>query len=126
MKKITLVLIIAVFVLAPAMAAAVDEKDFEVKTTRDLISLCTAPPDDPLYTPAVNFCHGYLVGAYDYYRVVAAGPEGFQLVCMSEPKPSRNEAFAMFIDWANNHPQYMNEPPVETQFRFLVETWPCD
>jgi hypothetical protein len=23
------------------------------------------------------------------------------------------------------HPQYMNERPVETEFRFLTEKWPC-
>ena len=58
MKHITIVLIMAVFVLAPVTAMAVDEKDFEVKTTRELINLCTAPLEDPLHTPAVNFCHG--------------------------------------------------------------------
>ena len=31
----------------------------------------------------------------------------------------------MFIDWAKAHPQYMDESPVETEFRFLMETWPC-
>ena len=31
----------------------------------------------------------------------------------------------MFIAWVQAHPQYMNEPPVETEFRFLTEKWPC-
>jgi hypothetical protein len=108
------------------MAGAVDETDFEVKTTEDLITLCTASPDDPLHAQAVNFCHGYLVGAYHYYEAVAAGPEGIQLVCPPDPAPSRNETIASFIDWARAHPQYWNEPPVETEFRFLIETWPCN
>lgn len=126
MKHITIVLIMAVFVLAPLTAMAVDEKDFEVKTTRELINLCTAPLEDPLHTPAVNFCHGYLVGAYHFDQARAAVPEGHQLVCMSDPRPTRNETIAMFIDWAKDHPQYMSEPPVETQFRFMMEKWPCN
>jgi hypothetical protein len=32
----------------------------------------------------------------------------------------------MFIEWAKAHPEYLNEPPVETEFRFLIETWPCN
>jgi len=31
----------------------------------------------------------------------------------------------MFLAWAQAHPQYMNERPVETEFRFLTEKWPC-
>ncbi len=126
MKKIMLVLIIAVFILAPAMAVAVDEKDFEAKTTQDIINLCTASPDDPLHAQAVNFCHGYLVGAYDYYKAATAGSTGIKLVCMDEPRPSRDQTIAMFVDWAKDHPQYFDEPPVETEFRFLMETWPCN
>ena len=33
--------------------------------------------------------------------------------------------FQMFIDWATAHPQYMQDNPVETEFRFLMETYPC-
>ncbi len=126
MKNISIVLVLSLFILVPGLAGAVDETDFEMKTTEDLINLCTASPDDPLHAQAVNFCHGYLVGAYHYYQAVAAGPEGIQLVCIPEPEPSRNEAIAMFIDWAAARPQYWDEPPVETEFRFLIETWPCN
>ena len=126
MKQIAIVLMLSVFILVPGMAGAVDETDFKVKTTGALLYLCTTAPDDPLYAQAVNFCHGYLVGAYHYYQAVASGPEGIQLVCMPEPKPSRNETIAMFIAWAKAHPQYWSEPPVESEFRFLMETWPCN
>lgn len=126
MKNIAIVLVLSVFILAPGMAGAADERDFEVNTTGALINLCTTSPDEPLHAQAVNFCHGYLVGAYHYYQAVAAGPEGIQLVCVSEPKPSRNAVIDMFIDWAKARPQYWSEPPVETEFRFLMETWPCN
>jgi hypothetical protein len=47
------------------------------------------------------------------------------MVCLPEPVPSRDKATAMFVEWANAHPQYMGEKPVETMFRFLEATWPC-
>jgi hypothetical protein len=124
-RKTSSLLFVLVFLL-PVIAGAVNEKDFEVQTTENMINLCTASPDDPLYHQAINFCHGYLVGAYHYYEATAKGPAGIQLVCMPDPRPSRNAAIDMFIDWAKAHPQYRGEPPVETEFRFLMEKWPCN
>ena len=121
----TFSLLFVMLFLLPVIAGAVSEKDFEVQTTEHMVNLCTAAPDDPLYHHAINFCHGYLVGAFHYYEVVASGPKGLQLVCAPDPRPSRNAVFGMFIDWAKAHPQYWGEPPVETEFRFLMEKWPC-
>mgnify|MGYP001817368618 FL=1 len=47
------------------------------------------------------------------------------MVCLPDPPPSRNDIFAMFVEWFNAHPQYLKEKAVETEFRFLMETWPC-
>lgn len=124
MKRMTMVAL-AVLLLVPALAGAVTEKDFQVKTTQNLMDMCTASPDDPLYQQAINFCHGYLVGAFAYYEAASGGPDGVRLVCLTEPRPTRNEAIKMFIDWARKHPQYMQEKPVDTEFRFLMEMWPC-
>ena len=44
---------------------------------------------------------------------------------ISAPAPSRNDAIAMFLEWAKVHTQYMGEKPVDTEFRFLIEKWPC-
>ena len=122
-----IVLFLSVLLALPALALAggVSEKDFEIKTTRNLINLCTASPDDPLYQQAINFSHGYLVGAFHYYLAASLGPGGIRLVCLPDPPPSRNETIEMFIDWAKTRPQYMNEKPVETEFRFLMKIWPC-
>jgi hypothetical protein len=108
-----------------ALAGGVTEKDFEVQTTRNLVNLCTASPDDPLYQQAVNFCHGYLVGAYHYYEAEVSGPKATRLICLPDPQPSRNAAVAMFIEWAKSHPQNMSELPVEAEFEFLTDKWPC-
>lgn len=119
------VLLGAFMTIAPLPASAVTEDDFLVRTTGNLINLCTVEEQDELKEEAIHFCHGYLVGAYHYLKASTAGPGAEQVVCLPEPPPSREAAISMFIEWAKAHPQYMNELPVETELRFLTETWPC-
>lgn len=125
MKRSFVKLLLVGILLAPALVSAVTEEDFRARTTRNLLDLCTAPAGDPRREEAIHFCHGYLVGAYHYHVAETSGPGGRPLVCFPNPPPTRNEAIAMFIDWAQAHPQYMDDPPVETEFRFLIEKWPC-
>ena len=125
MKNRWMVTVVVCTLLLPGLAGAVDEKDFLVDTTRNLINLCTAPEDDPLHKEAVNFCVGFLVGAYHYYVASISGPGTTPLVCPPDPPPSREEVGAMFLDWVKKHPQYLDEEAVETWFRFLVEKYPC-
>ena len=125
MRPKTIFMLLAIIILLPGFAGAASEKDFEVQTTENIINLCTASPDDPLYHQAINFCHGFLVGAYRYYEAAGSGPAGLNLVCLPDPHPSRNDAFAMFVEWVQAHPQYLKERAVETEFRFLMEKWPC-
>lgn len=125
MKAKAVLFFLFVLFTLPSWANAVSEKDFEVQSTQELINLCTATLEDPLYHQAINFCHGYLVGAYAYYIAAHPEPETTKLVCFPNPQPSRNEAINKFIEWTKGHPQYLKEKPVETEFRFLTETWPC-
>jgi hypothetical protein len=126
MKSIFICFVLATLIVGPSMAGEVGVEDFQVNTTKDLIDLCTAPPEEPLASPAIHFCHGYLVGAYHYYAASVAGPNGVSLVCPPEPRPSRNDTIARFVAWVKDRPQYWNELPVETEFRFLTEIWPCE
>ena len=105
--------------------ANVTEEDFVARKTQNIINLCTASPQDPHYLQAIHFCEGYLVGAYHYYAASSANDPYSQTVCYPNPKPSRNYAIGLFVTWAKKHPEFMNELPVETEFRFLNETWPC-
>jgi hypothetical protein len=125
MKQKLACLLLAAALLPPGLAGAVTDEDFEVKSTQNLMNLCTASGDDLRQKEAIHFCHGYLVGAYAYYVAENSGPEGKRLVCFTDSPPSRNEALAMFLEWVKTHPQYMGEKPVETEFRFLMEKWPC-
>jgi hypothetical protein len=124
-NKALSLLVLGVLIL-PGWAGAASQEDFQVRTTEQLLNLCTAPPTDPLYPQAVAFCRGFLVGAYKYYEAEHLGPKAVRFVCLPNPPPSRSDAIAMFIEWAKAHPQYWKEAPVETEFRFLMEKWPCN
>ena len=123
-RALALLLLVTVLT-GPGVAGAVTDGDFEVKTTRSLLNLCTVSAQDVRYKEALHFCHGYLVGAFHYYLATLAGPNAKPLVCPPDPPPSRNAVINAFIGWAQAHPEYMIEAPVETEFRFLTETWPC-
>jgi Rap1a immunity proteins len=123
--RVLAALFLAAALAVPGVAFAVTDEDFEVKSTRSLLSLCTASTEDPRYREALHFCHGYLVGAFHYYLASVSGPKAKRLVCPPDPPPTRNATITAFIAWAQAHPQYMGEAPVETEFRFLTETYPC-
>lgn len=113
-------------VLFSALAySTVTEEDFLAKKTQNIINLCTASDQDPHQQAAIHFCHGYLVGAFHYYHAETTGSPEKARVCFPDPRPSRNEAIDMFITWAKQHPEYANEAPVDSEFRFLETTWPC-
>ena len=122
-KWVMWVLLIAF--LVPGWAGAVEEDDFVLDTTGDLIDLCTVAPNDPLHEEAVHFCIGYLLGAYHYHVVANSGPKGNRLVCPPDPPPPRVKVVSMFVNWVKKHPEYLDEEAVETWFRFLIETYPC-
>jgi len=125
MKRKCVIGVLLMVFLVPCLAGAVEEDDFVVDTTEDLIDLCTVAQGDPLREEAVNFCIGYLVGAYHYHVVANSGPKGNRLVCLPDPPPPRARVAHMFVDWVKKHPEYLNEEAVETWFRFLIETYPC-
>lgn len=126
MKRFTVFVLLMSVLIIPVSTDAVEIVDFQVMKTVDLLDLCTASPEDALYEQAINFCHGYLIGAFHYYVASTIGPGDEQSICFPVPKPTRNEAVGMFVDWATENSQFHNELPVETEFRFLNETWPCN
>jgi hypothetical protein len=94
---------------APALAGAVTEKDFEVKTTQNLIDLCTAPVRDPLYNQAITSVT-FPGRAYQYYAAAAAGPrDQARLFPREEPPPATVHRHVRRV--AKAHPQYMGEKP---------------
>lgn len=106
-------------------AQAITPEHFVVHNTQDIIDVCATDATDPLYTAAIHFCHGYLVGTYQYQESLYSGPNIKQVVCFPEPRPTRNEGISKYIQWATVHPEYAKDRAVDTLARFLVETWPC-
>jgi hypothetical protein len=109
--------------MLPATAATPDQ--FVARTTADFVALCSADPAEENYVAAIHFCHGFATGAYQYYRSLAAASEANRFVCPPDPPPSRSQAIADFIAWAEQNPQHMSEPPVESIFRHLAQKYPC-
>jgi hypothetical protein len=125
MKRISIVAALAAAWIASPAAAELSKEPFRIRDAQSLLDLCAADPADPLYDDAINFCHGFVSGAWQYHQAQANGPDGHRVVCPPEPQPTRTEAISLFVTWAKAHPEHMNEPAVEALFRFLVGKWPC-
>lgn len=110
--------------LATQSQAATND-NFLARNTQDIIELCTASPTDPLYKEALHFCHGYLVGVYQYQHDFYSEPGFSPLVCPPTPKPSRNQTIAEYVEWVKTHPEYLQERTVDTVMKFLIEKFPC-
>jgi hypothetical protein len=114
------------FALPAPPSHAVTQDNFLVRTTSDLVALCTAGGTDDMHIAAIHFCQGYFVGADHYYLAergsVSSAPN---LFCMPNPPPTRDVAIQMFVDWAQKNPQYMSDLPVNSVIRFAAMTWPC-
>ena len=61
-QKLVRILFVACF-FVPAVAAAVTTDDFLVRTTENLLNLCSVVRQDPQHREAIHMCHGYLIGA---------------------------------------------------------------
>jgi hypothetical protein len=111
---------------AAGARAATTEDNFVAHTTGDLVSLCTAEPTDPLYTAAVNFCHGFGAGTYSILATAQrANPKLTKLFCEPQTQLSRNEAVASFVSWARAKPERLTLAATDGVTLFLAETYPC-
>lgn len=110
---------------SPSAQAELTAEPFTIRSAHDLVDLCAADESDALYDDAINFCHGFASGAWQYHQAQANGPNGRRLVCPPDPAPKRADAVAMFVTWMRSHPEHDTEPAVEAFFRFLIEKWPC-
>nr|WP_294502379.1 Rap1a/Tai family immunity protein [uncultured Rhodopila sp.] len=127
-RRSTAFAVVAAGVLAMggARAAALTPDDFQVPTTAALVSLCTAPDTDPLYTPARNFCHGFTVGTY---RAVlaeqSASRSKHKLFCLDDKAVTRDQAIAAFVQWASGRPKTLASAPTDGITEYLAAQYPC-
>ncbi|HTH98190.1 MAG TPA: Rap1a/Tai family immunity protein [Stellaceae bacterium] len=102
--------------------AAVTQDDFTVRSTGDLIDLCSASPSEPMGTAALNFCHGFGLGVV---RVLQELGRPSPMFCMPNPPPTRNEAVASFVQWGKSNPSQLNTPAQDGVAAFLAAQYPC-
>jgi hypothetical protein len=110
--------------LWPLQAGAVTQSDFQLETAQDLLNLCMPAPAEPLQRDAIHMCYGFMTGAMHYHRALASGPDGRAIVC-PDGQVTRADVVQTFIEWAQDNPQHMQEPPVEALARAAVAEWPC-
>ena len=101
----------------------VSEGNFQVQTTGDLVTLCASQPSDRLYTAAQNFCQGYAVGVYRTLEAEQSGSAA-RLFCPPAQMPTRNEAIANFVRWAQASPTRLAMTPPDGIASYLAERLP--
>ncbi len=119
-------------------AQAATEKNFLVRNTQDIVQLCSVSPEDKLYTQAIHFCHGFLVGIYRTQNEFFSNPGLSPLVCLPESFPSpiksgvrevelsRNQTITGYIQWAKTNSDYMQDSVVTTVMKYLIDHFPCE
>jgi hypothetical protein len=105
--------------------AAVSQDSFLLKDTGALVEMCSADKSDPLYTAAVNFCHGFSLGVFRVLRDVDAQKPAQPLFCLPNPMPSRNTALTAFVQWAKADPNRLAQRPEDGLAAFLAQQYPC-
>ena len=130
MKRTVLASVMAGLALTAATsgaAAQVTQDNFLLSTTGDLVALCGAGQNDPLYTAAVNFCQGFAVGTYRMLEIEeAASRTKRKSVCIDEdPTVTRNSAIAGFVTWAANKPDVLAARPGDGLTEYLLNAFSC-
>ena len=123
-QAFAMVLVCTAFGAARA-SAALTRDDFLLRSTGDLVDLCSAPQTDPMYTAAINFCHGFAVGVYTVFGEEEAAHGSRRIFCAPDPQPTRSEAIANFVSWAKADPARLSQPPTDALAMYLAQQFPC-
>jgi hypothetical protein len=75
-------------------------------------------------TAAANFCQGFIVGVYRTLEQEQAAMPA-RLFCPAGPVPTRSEAIARFVAWANARPDMLRQKPEDAVLAYLQERFPC-
>jgi hypothetical protein len=109
----------------PALGnAAVTQDSFLVRTTADLVDLCSVPPSDPLHTAALNFCEGFGAGAYRIFARAEATRQK-HMFCVPDSLLDRGDTVTIFVIWAKSQPDLLKKPPESSIAAFLLDRYPC-
>jgi hypothetical protein len=97
----------------------------QVKTTGELVELCSVTADDPSYPAAMGFCLGYIDAALDYHAALTSGAR-FNAIACPHADLTREEVVTVFLEWSKANPQLLDtEAPMKGVMRAVYEKWPC-
>ncbi|MFH0344262.1 MAG: Rap1a/Tai family immunity protein [Chromatiales bacterium] len=85
--------------IAHPAAWATTPEELLISNAQDLSAVCSTQSSDPLYTAGINFCEGFIEGAYHYYSSLL-GPGIEPFVCLPKPEPTRDEVTRRFVAWS--------------------------
>ena len=105
--------------------AAVTEDNFLLRNAGDLVSLCSASQADPLYTPAINFCHGFGLGAFRVLQEEEAAQRPPHIFCLPAQLPTRNEAIASYLLWVSGDSARASLGAADSIAAYLAEAYRC-
>jgi len=98
--------------------------NFNLGRTLDLVALCSAHSDDPLYAEALQFCYGYMAGVAQFHRALVRADDIKPVVC-PRYEVTRDALARAFLDWVHAHPGAMDQLPAESVRRAAAAAWPC-
>lgn len=125
MKRTTLILMATLFFAAPS-TYALDASDFDVRTTGNLVTLCSASENDPMHDAAMGYCYGFVDAAINYHRVVTSG-ELLSTITCPDHKVTRQELRDAFLAWAGKNESLLDgESPIQGVMRAASAKWPCE
>jgi hypothetical protein len=99
-------------------------EDYQLRTSGDLLDLCTLDESHPNHWEARAFCLGYFTGGIHLHDALAASPEFARIAC-APVHATRNDVVAVFVAYATANPEYQEEKPMDTVFRAVNDQWPC-
>ncbi len=105
--------------------AAVSTDNFLLRNTGDLVNLCSAATTEPYYTAAVNFCHGFAVGVFRVLQAENAAHSSRRWFCLPQQVPSRSDAIAAFVQWAQADSRRLQQSPSDAIAAYLSQKYPC-
>jgi hypothetical protein len=92
-------------------ALAVETSNFNLATTGDLVALCSAQPDEPLYGQALQFCYGYMAGMAQFHRALVQADDIEPQAC-PQHEVTREALVQVFLDWrVGNRVPWTSCPP---------------
>jgi Rap1a immunity proteins len=98
--------------------------DYQLRTSGDLLDICALESSDSHYFEAHAFCLGYFAGGIHLHDALAASNDYPRVACPTDDV-TRDDVVESFVTYAQAHPEYLDERPMDTVFRAVIDQWPC-